>query len=140
MSEAQPLAVQLARERFRQQAMAGLLTGMNVDPAAVSHDLGGELWLILTQSACDRIEEEQAAGISIDELIESIRGDLSRACHLVLERDRQTATPSFASLMTVLRSSARQTLIRTVSILMNVAQFPVGSLALSSKVLSACLR
>lgn len=93
MSNAQPLAVQLARERFRQQAMACLLTGMNTDPAAVSHDLGGELWLMLTQSVCDRIEEENTAGLSPDELIEAVRSDLSRACHLVLERDRQGDGP-----------------------------------------------
>lgn len=93
MSEAQPLSVQLARERFRQQAMAGLLSGMNTDPAAVSHDLGGELWLILTQNACDLIEEGHAAGLSPDELIEAVRGDLSRACHLVLERGRQGDGP-----------------------------------------------
>lgn len=93
MSDAQPLAVQLARERFRQQAMAGLLTGMNTDPAAMSHDLGGELWLMLTQSVCDRIEEGHTAGLSPDELIEAVRSDLSRACHLVLERNRQGDGP-----------------------------------------------
>ena len=89
MSEAQPLAVQLARERFRQQAMAGLLTGMNTDPAAVSHDLGGDLWLVLTSSVCGRLAQESAPGLPTDELLEGVRADLNRECEIIIERDRQ---------------------------------------------------
>lgn len=92
-SETQPLAVELARERLRKQAVADLLARMNTDPEAISHALGGELWLILTRSAFDRIADGQTEGSSTDELIDEVCRDLGRACHLALERDRQGDGP-----------------------------------------------
>lgn len=85
----QPLAIELARERLRKQAVAELLAGMNTDPRAVSHHVGGELCLILAARALESIARDLGDELSTDELIEPVRDDLTRACQIVLERDQQ---------------------------------------------------
>ncbi len=85
----QPLAIELARERLRKQAVAELLAGMNTDPRAVSHHVGGELCLILAARALESIARDLGDELSTDELIEPVRDDLTRPCQLVLERDQQ---------------------------------------------------
>ena len=92
IAEAQPLAVQLARERFRQSAMANLLVGMKIDPATISINPGGELCLSFTQRAFEKLQEI-CPGFSAEESLELVRSDLNRACQAVLQRNVQNDRP-----------------------------------------------
>ena len=87
--ETQPLAVELARERLRKQVVADLLVAMNTDPRAVSHHVGGELCLMFLPRALESLTRDVREEISTEELLEPVRDDLTRACHIVLERDQK---------------------------------------------------
>lgn len=83
------LAVDLARQHSRQQAVKALLAERGVDDDAVSLDWGNDLCLILTRSALARLQEGRPAGTTDGELIDEVRRDMGHACDLALERDRQ---------------------------------------------------
>lgn len=91
--QGQLFAIQLARERFRQQAMGGLLAQMGIDAAALSNHSGGDLCLLFTQTACNRLQEQSADGLSNSEILAGVRADLCKACDLFLERDRKSEGP-----------------------------------------------
>ncbi len=91
--QSQPLAIALANERFRQQAIDVWLTDMKTNPTAISRDLGGELWLNLSDRAFQQLKEGSASDLSCDELIEGLRAGLNHSCQLVLDRDQQKEDP-----------------------------------------------
>ena len=84
------LAVLLARERV----MAALLARMHVEPRSVSLAVGGQLWLVLTQTAYNQLRNGCDPEQSPEELIQNVCSELSSKCHLILEPDKQNKGPS----------------------------------------------
>lgn len=91
-SDSGMLAVLLARERV----MAALLTRMHTSPTTVSQAVGGQLWLVLTQTAFNQIRHRCDPDQSPEELIQCVCGELSGECHIILEPDKQNKGPSLA--------------------------------------------
>jgi hypothetical protein len=83
----QALFLQLAWERLRQEAIDAWLTKINADPQIVTREPGGELWLLFTRSACEKLRE-------FDYLLEEVQSDLIQGCHLILERDKKSTGPA----------------------------------------------
>jgi hypothetical protein len=87
--EKHALTVQQAWRQLRQQAIGDWLTELRTPPGAVSHQLGGEAWLLLTRKACAELKAADPTNADLDQLVEQVRADLVQGCHLILERDRK---------------------------------------------------